>query len=107
MDKSIVIEMVEFKIISGISDADFIKIVDSLETNFHSKQKGFISTELAKGKEKGYWMMIQHWESMEDAKEVIKMMMKTPITEEFRKVLEPTSVKMSLLGQVSLWDKCS
>ncbi len=106
MDKNIVIEMVEFKIISGVEDAEFIKIVDSLETNFHSKQKGFISTELTKGKEKGYWMMIQHWACMEDAKEVIKMMMKTPITEEFRKVLEPSSVKMSLLEQVRVWEKC-
>ncbi len=106
MDKKIVIEIVEFRVLSGTQAEEFIKIVDSLERDFHSQQKGFISTELARGRENGCWIMIQHWECMDDAKQVIKLMMKTPITEEFRKVLDPTSVKMSLLEQVSVWDKC-
>lgn len=105
MDKKVAIEIVEFKVISGIADTDFIKIVDALEINFHSQQKGFISTDLAKGREAECWTMIQHWDSMEDAKAVIKMMMKTPITEEFRKALDPTSVKMTLLEQISVWKK--
>ena len=43
--------------------------------------------------------------TMADAKEVVKTMMKAPITEEFRKSIDPTSVKMSLSKQVKTWVK--
>lgn len=104
MDQNIVIEIVEFKLMSGVDEAAFIEIVNALEENFHSRQNGFISTELTKGKD-GQWIMIQHWNSMEDAKEVIKAMMKTPVTEDFRQVLDPKSVKMLLLEHVLTWSK--
>lgn len=105
VNKSIVTEIVEFKLTRVMTDEEFIPIVDALEINFHSKQKGFIDTELVRGKESGQWLMIQHWESLDDAKEVVKMMMKIPITEEFRQSLDPTSVKMSLLYKVKTWTK--
>jgi hypothetical protein len=49
--------------------------------------------------------MIQHWASLDDAKEVVKLMMQFPITEEFRQSLDPTTVKMSLLQQVKTWTR--
>lgn len=49
--------------------------------------------------------MIQHWASMEDLKGVVQLMMKELSTEEFRKAIDPTSVKMQLLNQIQLWKK--
>jgi len=105
MNNNIVTEIVEFKLAKAMPEEEFLKIVDYLEKLFHSKQKGFIDTELVRGKEAGQWLMIQHWASLDDAKEVVKMMMKVPITEEFRQSLDPTTVKMSLLQQVKTWTK--
>ena len=105
MNNTIITEIVEFKLNTTMTDEEFINIVDALETNFHSKQKGFIDTELIKSEKAGHWQMIQHWESLNDAKEVVKMMMGVPITEAFRKSIDPTSVKMSLLEQVKTWAK--
>lgn len=105
MDNTIVTEIVEFKIIPSITDEEVLKIVNALEENFHSQQRGFIDTELLKGKETGQWLMIQHWKSMDDVKETVKMMMKVPITEEFRQAIDPRSVKMSLLEQVKTWNR--
>ena len=99
MNNNIVTEIVEFKLAKAMPEEDF------LEKNFHSKQKGFIDTELVRGKESGQWLMIQHWASLDDAKEVVKLMMQVPITEEFRQSLDPTTVKMSLLQQVKTWTK--
>lgn len=84
MNKNICTEIAEFQVVYGITDEEFGKIVEHLEVNFHSKQKGFIDTELVKVNEDSQWMMIQHWESIEESKEVSKMMMKMPITERFR-----------------------
>ena len=105
MNNTIITEVVEFRLNKAMTDEEFINIVDALENNFHSKQKGFIDTELLRGKEAGQWKMIQHWESLNDAKEVVKTMMKVPITEEFRRSIDPTSVKMSLAEQVKTWAK--
>ncbi|HYH03575.1 MAG TPA: antibiotic biosynthesis monooxygenase [Bacillota bacterium] len=102
MDQMIASEIVEFKLVPGISDEDFIKRVEFLEAQFHSKQSGFIDTELAKGQD-GKWVMIQHWKSMAELKVVVKLMMKEPLTESFRMALDPTSVKMQLLQQVKTW----
>lgn len=102
MDNKIVTEIVEFQFIPGIKDEECVRIINELENNFHSKQKGFIDTELIKGKH-NHWVMIQHWASMEETKAVVKLMMKESITEEFRKAIDPTSVKMQLLEQIQVW----
>ena len=56
MNKKIVTEIVEFEIVEGLEENEFLKIVDFLEENFHSKQKGFIDTELMKGREEGNYI---------------------------------------------------
>ncbi|SES99197.1 hypothetical protein SAMN05660297_01121 [Natronincola peptidivorans] len=104
MKQKIATEIVEFKFNPNLSDEECIGIVDELEVNFHSKQKGFIDTELAKGKD-GKWTMIQHWATMEDVKVVVKLMMQEPTTEAFRKAIDPTTVKMQLLEQIHTWSK--
>lgn len=105
MNKNVCTEIVEFQVISGITDEESIKIVEYLEENFHSKQNGFIDTELVKVNEGSQWIMIQHWESIEESKEASKMMMKMPITENFRKSLNPKTVKIKYLNQVKKWKK--
>lgn len=103
MNKKRVTEIVEFRFIPGISDEECVRIVDTLEEKFHSRQKGFIDTELAKGKD-NQWMIVQHWASMEDVKAVVKLMMKEAATEEYRESIDPTSVKIQLLEQIQIWN---
>ena len=43
---SIATEIVTMKIAQEITKDEFISIVDGLERNYHSKQPGFIDTEL-------------------------------------------------------------
>ncbi len=105
MDRNLITEIVEFKVHTGIVSEEFVKTVDSLETNFHSLQCGFIDTELVKGKEDRQWFMIQHWESMDNVREAAKRMFEDPVTESFRQAVDSTSVKMLLLEQVKTWKK--
>jgi quinol monooxygenase YgiN len=96
-------EIVEFQAAAEITDEDFIKIVEELEENFHSRQKGFIDTELVKDNEPHQWVMIQHWESVEKSKEASKIMMKTPSTEAFRRALDVKTIKIRYLTHVKKW----
>ena len=43
-----------------------------LQNDFHSKQKGFVDTELIRGRDERTFLMIQHWETMSDCKNVVK-----------------------------------
>lgn len=97
-----VTEYVEFMTAAGTDETEFIQIVDALEKHFHSQKPGFVRTELCKAGE-GYWVMIQHWATMAHAKAVVGQMMRDPITEAFRKAIDPTTVKMKLMEQYEVW----
>ncbi len=84
MLNNICTEIAQFRVIPEVSEERFLSIVDQLEHNFHSKQNGFISTLLAKDNDNSQWIMIQQWESAEQAHEASKKMMKETVTEDFR-----------------------
>lgn len=98
-----VTEIVSFKTINGISDNDLIKIINNLDTNFLSKTKGYIDTELIKGKEEQTWIIIIHWRTMVEANEAIKEFANSPLTEEYRNVLDPKSVSFHFTEQIGAW----
>ena len=99
----IVTEIVSFKTISGISDNELIKIINNLDANFLSKTKAYIDTELIKGKEEQTWIIIIHWRTMTEATEAIKEFSNSPLTEEYRKVLDPKSVSFHFTDQIWTW----
>jgi heme-degrading monooxygenase HmoA len=103
MYERIVTEVVEFEIVEGLEEDKFLKIVDFLEVEFHSKQKGFIDTEIMKGREERSYIMIQHWKTMNDCKAVVQKMMNEPLTESFRNSINPKSVKIVFSEQIQKW----
>lgn len=96
-------ELVILKSADGITKKEFISIADGLEKNFHSKQPGFIDTELLYDEENNLWIMIQHWESLEQLKIASEKMFKDRAAEAFVKSLDPESVKMTIAPQIKLW----
>jgi len=105
MSKKLCTEIAEFEVVPGIKDEEFINIVEQLEVEFHSKQKGFVDTELAKVNDSNMWVMLQHWESTEESREASKNMMKTPITKDFREALDPKTVRIKYLNHMRRWNK--
>ena len=95
-----VVEIVKFRISEKIKQRDFLKIVDNLEKNFHSKQNGFISTDLLKSNQANEYIMIQHWMTLVEYKEAVKQMMKDSETIDFRKAIDPKSVEMSFYNVI-------
>lgn len=100
---SIVTEIVTMKIVEGTAAKDFINIVDHLEKEYHSKQPGFIDTELLFNDKSGEWMMIQHWDTMEHLTSASKQMFKDPVASTFVQVINPQAVKMTMLPQLKRW----
>jgi len=99
----IITEIVRMKTVDGITKDDFIGIVDGLEKNFHSKQEGFIDTELLFHNQENEWYMIQHWNSEDDLKQAAKKIFMEKAAEDFVNSLVKQSVKMLILPQISTW----
>jgi antibiotic biosynthesis monooxygenase (ABM) superfamily enzyme len=100
----IITEIVTMKTIEGVTRDDFINIVDELEKNFHSKQSGFIESELLFNDKTNEWIMIQHWDNLGNLQSASKKMFGNTVTEPFVKSLDPKSVKMLMLPQLGKWD---
>jgi len=100
---SIVTEIVRLKTKELVGKDDFIQIVDSLEYNFHSKQKGFIDTELLYDEKDDVWIMIQHWESFEYMKLSSKNMFKEISTETFRNSIDAKTISISVFHILGKW----
>lgn len=100
---SITTELVTMKTVDTIAREEFISIVSDLEKNFHTKQPGFIDTELLYDEENNLWMMIQHWETKEQLHAASKQMFKDSASEVFVKSLDAKAVKMTILPQIKVW----
>ncbi|MDB0438237.1 antibiotic biosynthesis monooxygenase [Clostridioides difficile] len=99
----IITEIVEFNVEEHLSKDEFVEIVNDLEINFHSVQLGFIDTELLYDEKNQKWIMIQHWDSIENLKSASSKMFKNTSTEKFRNVLKSQTVKMNIMAQIKSW----
>lgn len=102
---SVVTELVHMKTKELIIKTDFIQIIDDLERCFHSKQDGFIDTELLHDDKEDTWIMIQHWESLEHMKASSANMFKESATEAFRDAIEPKSISISVFPVLRTWSR--
>ena len=96
-------EIVTMKTLNGISKEHVTRIVDDLEKNFHSKQPGFIDSELLYNDKTDEWIMIQHWNSIDNLKEASRKIFLDAASAEFIAALDKQNVKMLILPQVGIW----
>lgn len=100
---SLYTELVTFKTREDIKKDGFISIVNSLEKNFHSKQKGFLDTELLYDEKQNRWIMIQHWESVELLKAASERMFQDIQAQAFVESIIPETVDMVITPQIQVW----
>ena len=99
----IITEIVTMKLTPNITKDEFLSITDDLEKNFHSKQSGFIDSELIYDEQNNTWIMIQHWETAEQLKEASKKIFTDSAAESFIKSLDPKNVKITISPQLGAW----
>ncbi|MCL2839544.1 MAG: antibiotic biosynthesis monooxygenase [Defluviitaleaceae bacterium] len=99
----IITEVVTMKLAVDITRDAFVSIVDGLEMNFHSKQPGFIDSELIYDEKNDTWIMIQHWETAEQLKEASRKIFEDSAAKSFVKCVDPKNVKMIIAPQLGVW----
>jgi len=99
MKEKIVVEIVEWKIVPGADETSVLRAVQTACDNHISNEPGFIDWEIVKG-DKGSYMEILHWDSMEHALQAADNAKSDPACLAFFKYLDKNTVKMRHLTRV-------
>ncbi len=88
-----VIEVVSFKLLSGVTAAQFRLVDQEVEAQHVSTQPGFVARESAAG-EHGEWLVIVHWRSAADADASMASFEKAPAAAEFMSSINTSTMLM-------------
>ncbi len=88
-----VIEVVTFKLKSGVTAAQFRLVDQQVETQHVARQPGFVSRESAAG-ENGEWLVIVHWRSAADANASMASFEKAPAAANFMSSIDTSTMLM-------------
>ncbi len=54
--KNLIVEITQFKLVSGVSDEEFLKEAEAAEATFFEKQGGYIGGEMLKDRGNNRWV---------------------------------------------------
>jgi hypothetical protein len=100
--KTIITELVKFKVLETTTDEQLISKADILN-DFQQKQDGFMDAELVKGIKESEWYLIYHYQNMEKVKIIGEKMRSSKVFDEFMPLTEPGSLSVNFYQQLKKW----
>ncbi len=94
MNSKTIMEVTTFNIQSNVNPDDFANRDKQIESDYTSKQPGFIKRQSAVN-EKGEYVVIVFWETMKDADVSMNKFMGDESVADYAQMIEGTSMKMS------------
>ena len=102
MNTELTVEIVQFKLIEGVEEIEFLQDADSMMHELTS-QPSFIKRALLKSDD-GQWMDIVHWNSPSEAQQAAENVLSLPNCLNFFQKIDQTSIKMVHLKQVKSYN---
>ncbi len=99
--KNLIVEISQFKLVSGVSDEEFLKEAEAAEATFFEKQGGYIGIELLKDKA-NRWVKVTNRNSMEDVRKVAEVMLTSPVAQSFMQKIDSSSILCNFYEKVPL-----
>ncbi len=99
--KNLIVEISQFKLVSGESNEEFLKQAESAEATFFEKQGCYIGSELLKDKG-NRWVKVTNWNSMEDVRKAAKVMLNSPVAQSFMQKIDSSSIVCNFYEKVPL-----
>ena len=97
--KNLIVEISKFKLVSGVSDDEFLKEAEAAEATFFEKQGGYIGSELLKDKG-NRWVKVTNWNSMEDVRKAAKVMLNSPVAQSLMQKIDSSSILCNFYEKV-------
>ncbi|MGB2684581.1 MAG: hypothetical protein WBC43_06140 [Olleya sp.] len=92
---SYVIEVTTYKIKASVSTENYWIEDAKVDTNYTSKQPGYISRESAYNEETKTFLVVAKWKSMKDAEASMTKFMKDESVAKFANMIDGSTMKMS------------
>jgi hypothetical protein len=89
----VVIELMHFRVLAGISDDEFLAADHRLQTEFAYQQPGMLRRTTARDQH-GEWLVIDHWRSAADADACADRWDHDTIAQSFMQLVDRTSVRV-------------
>ena len=99
--KNLIVEISQFKLVSGVIDEEFLKEAEAAEATFVEKKSGYIGSEFLKDKD-NRWVKITHWSSMEDMRKGADLMLNSPVVQRFFQKIDSSSILCDFYEKVPL-----
>lgn len=88
------IEIVNFRLKAGVTDAEFLAETMSMERNFLGKLHGFLDRDTGKSAD-GDWVVVLHWAAAEDAQASMDKFVASEGTKSFTAKIDMDTFKMT------------
>jgi hypothetical protein len=87
-----VVENIRFRLVDGVSDADFRERDKKVHLEFMAQRPGFVTRSSAVSAD-GEWFVVVHWATQEDAEATINGFFGAPETQDFLAAVDKTTVQ--------------
>jgi len=94
-----IIEIVTFRLGTGVTEEQFLVEDNKVEKDHVVKQPGFISRETARG-EDGECLVVVHWQSAADAEASMNSFSSAPGASAYMSLMDSPTLKMKRYGKV-------
>lgn len=91
--RSVVIELMHFRLLAGTHDKDFLAADRRLQTEFAYQQPGLLRRTTARTKN-GQWLVIDYWRTDGDADACAEQWDEDPIAQSFMDLIDRSSVQV-------------
>ena len=91
---NLIIEIATFNLKNGVSPAEFLPLDKAVAEQHVSQQPGFISRQSAAG-DNGEWLVIVHWDSVENAEASMASFGNAPAAAEFMANMDASTMSMT------------
>lgn len=88
------IEIVNFRLQPGVTDAEFLAETMSMEREFLGKLHGFLDRDTGKSAD-GDWVVVLHWAAAEDAQASMDKFVAAEGTKSFTSKIDMSTFKMT------------
>lgn len=91
--RSVVIELMQFRLLAGTHDKEFLAADRRLQTEFAYQQPGLLRRTTTRG-QNGEWLVIDHWRTDRDADACAERWDQDPIAQSFMDLIDRSSVRV-------------
>jgi hypothetical protein len=98
-----VIEIGIYKLVDGVDDQQFLKILDAFQSEFLAKQAGFTGKHMVSKGEDGRWVEMVFWNTMDNVQKATENVMADPAAQPLIQAIDMNNMEVLQVETLREW----